>query len=56
LLKITGVPQDRALLVGVEFVSRPLAFPRSAAMAREAPKRAVMTRTRGGARQELPTI
>ncbi|MGB8537923.1 MAG: hypothetical protein WCD57_15995 [Acidobacteriaceae bacterium] len=34
MLKITGVPQDRALLVGVEFVSRPLAFARSAAMAR----------------------
>jgi GTP-binding protein HflX len=35
LLKITGVPSERALLVGVEFVSRPSALPRSAAMARE---------------------
>jgi GTP-binding protein HflX len=49
LLKITGVPSDRALLVGVEFVSRPSAVPRSAAMAREAAKLAEITRTGGGA-------
>jgi GTP-binding protein HflX len=37
-LKSTGVQSDRALLVGVEFVSRPQALPRSAALAREAAK------------------
>jgi GTPase len=36
LLKSTGVEADRALLVGVEFISRPKALPRSAALAREA--------------------
>jgi GTP-binding protein HflX len=36
--KNTGVQADRALLVGVEFVSRPQALPRSAALAREAAK------------------
>jgi len=36
LLKITSVPSDRALLVGVEFASRPKAVSRSAVMAREA--------------------
>src|ERR1700691_1878893 len=36
--KNTGVRADRALLVGVEFVSRPQALPRSAALAREAAK------------------
>jgi GTPase len=49
LLKITGVPSDRALLVGVEFVSRPSPVPRSAAMAREAAKLAEITRTGGDA-------
>jgi hypothetical protein len=38
LLNITGVQADRALLVGVEFASRPQALPRSAAIAREAAK------------------
>jgi GTPase len=38
LLKITSVQADRALVVGVEFVSRPQALPRSAALAREAAK------------------
>jgi GTPase len=37
-LKNTGVQADRALLVGVQFVSRPRALPRSAALAREAAK------------------
>ena len=45
MLKITGVQPDRALLVGVEFVSRPSAVPRSAEMAREAAKLAAITRT-----------
>jgi GTPase len=49
LLKITGVPSDRALLVGVEFVSRPSVVARSAAMAREAAKLAQITRTGGDA-------
>jgi GTP-binding protein HflX len=49
LLKITGVPSDRALLVGVEFVSRPPVVPRSAVMAREAAKLAEVTRTGGHA-------
>jgi GTPase len=49
LLKNTGVPSDRALLVGVEFVSRPSAVPRSAVMAREAAKLAELTRTGGDA-------
>jgi GTP-binding protein HflX len=38
LLKITSLQADRALVVGVEFVSRPQALPRSAALAREAAK------------------
>jgi GTP-binding protein HflX len=54
LLKITGVPSDRALLVGVEFVSRPSAIPRSAAMAREAAKLAEITRTAGDATIQKP--
>jgi GTPase len=54
LLKITGVPSDRALLVGVEFVSRPSALPRSAAMAREAAKLAEVTRTGGDATSQEP--
>jgi len=54
LLKITGVPSDRALLVGVEFVSRPSAVPRSAAMAREAAKLAEITRTGGDATSQEP--
>jgi GTP-binding protein HflX len=54
LLKITGVPSDRALLVGVEFVSRPSALPRSAAMAREAAKLTVVTRTGGDATSQEP--
>ncbi len=49
MLKNTGVPSDRALLVGVEFVSRPSAVPRSAALAREAAKLAEITRTGGDA-------
>jgi GTPase len=36
LLKTTAGQRDRALLVGVEFVSRPPALPRSAALARNA--------------------
>jgi GTP-binding protein HflX len=53
LLKNTGVQADRALLVGVEFVSRPKALPRSAALAREAAK---LTSTAGHApEQEHPT-
>jgi GTPase len=35
-LKKTASPADRALLVGVEFASRPSPFPRSAALARQA--------------------
>jgi GTP-binding protein HflX len=54
LLKITGVPSDRALLVGVEFVSRPSALPRSAAMAREAAKLAEIIRTGGDATSHEP--
>jgi GTP-binding protein HflX len=54
LLKITGVPSDRALLVGVEFVSRPSVVPRSAAMAREAAKLAEATRTGGDATSQEP--
>jgi GTP-binding protein HflX len=38
LLKGTAVHTDQALLVGVEFVSRPQSLPRSASMAREAAK------------------
>jgi GTP-binding protein HflX len=38
LLKTTGVQTERALLVGVEFISRPQALPRSAALARDAAK------------------
>jgi GTPase len=38
LLKNTGVQADRALLVGVEFASRPKALSRSAALARKAAK------------------
>jgi GTP-binding protein HflX len=53
LLKNTGVQADRALLVGVEFASRPKALPRSAALAREAAK---LTSTAGhGSEQEHPT-
>jgi GTPase len=54
LLKNTGVPSDRALLVGVEFVSRPPAVPRSAALAREAAKLAEITRTGGDATSPQP--
>jgi GTPase len=54
LLKITGVPSDRALLVGVEFVSRPSALSRSAAMARGAAKLAEITRTGGDATAQEP--
>jgi GTPase len=54
LLKITGVPLDRALLVGVEFVSRPSAVPRSAAMAREAAKLAEIARTGGATDSQEP--
>jgi GTP-binding protein HflX len=54
LLKITGVPSDRALLVGVEFASRPSAVPRSAAMAREAAKLAELARTGGDAASQEP--
>jgi GTP-binding protein HflX len=54
LLKITGVQSDRALLVGVEFVSRPPALPRSAAMARGAVKLAEITRSGGDATSQVP--
>jgi GTPase len=51
-LKSTGVQADRALLVGVEFVTRPKAIPRSAAMAREAAKLASTPSDTGAAEQE----
>ena len=38
LLKTTSVQAERALLVGVEIISRPQALPRSAALARDAAK------------------
>ncbi len=52
MLKITGVQPDRALLVGVEFVSRPSAVSRSAEMARGAAKLAEITRTGGDANSQ----
>jgi GTPase len=52
LLKSTGVQTDRALLVGVEFVSRPQALPRSAALAREAAKLASTATGPGSAGEE----
>jgi hypothetical protein len=55
LLKITGVQVDRALLVGVEFASRPQALPRSSAVAREAAKSGLTPQARNTPTQQLKT-